>query len=114
MCLCFRSIRQNVEIYINGELRAEYKAEDFVPEQKIPISDFVMTDLNDSDASGTIDIAVTSMDNGTEKYSSVTYAYGNNVWFPYITGADRYTGYSSGKYNVNNTVVKAGTEAIGC
>ena len=28
--------------------------------------------------------------------------------------ADRYTGYSSGKYNVNNTVVKAGTEAIGC
>ena len=86
MCLCFRSIRQNVEIYINGELRAEYKAEDFVPEQKIPISAFVMTDLNDSDASGTIDIAVTSMDNGTEKYSSVTYAYGNNVWFPYITG----------------------------
>lgn len=27
--------------------------------------------------------------------------------------ADRYTGYSSGKYNVNNTVVKAGTVAIG-
>lgn len=86
MCLSFRSIRQNVEIYINGELRAEYKAENFTPKQMIPISAFVMTDLSDSDASGTIDIAVTSMDNGTEKYSSVTYAYGNNVWFPYITG----------------------------
>lgn len=28
--------------------------------------------------------------------------------------ADRYTGYSSGVYNVNNTVVKAGTKALGC
>ena len=47
--------------------------------------------------------------------SGYTFTDASNKYYqvtdPY---ADRYTGYSSGKYNVNNTVVKAGTEAIGC
>lgn len=41
--------------------------------------------------------------NTSTKYYEVTDPY-----------ADRYPNYSSGKYNVNNTVVKSGTVAIGC
>lgn len=84
MHLCFRSKRQDVVIYVNGEVRADYRAENFYFKHRSPVSAYVLIDLYDSDALGTISLEVTSKDNTAENYSTVTYAYGNNVWFPFI------------------------------
>ncbi len=87
MHLSLRSSRQDIVIYINGERRADYRAENFRFRRKAPVSAYVICDLYDTDAGRKISIEITSRDNSVNRYNTVTYAYGNNVWFPYIRGS---------------------------
>ncbi len=84
MHLCFRSTRQDVIIYINGQVRADYRAGNFYFRHRSPVSAFVLCDLYDRDANGTVTIEIASQSGNLPKYSTVSYAYGNNIWFPYI------------------------------
>ena len=84
MHLCIRSVRQDVTIYINGELREYYGKDGFEVKHESAISAMVLVDLRDADAGARIDIDIEPNSFGSGKVSKVTYAYGNNVWFPYI------------------------------
>ncbi len=83
MHLCLRAQRQNVTIYINGEERGHYRAEDYGSQKAAP-SAFLLIDLRDSDANAKIEVEIVSRDSGNSRYHMVTYAYGSNVWFPVI------------------------------
>ncbi|MBE6908660.1 MAG: response regulator [Ruminococcaceae bacterium] len=83
MHLCCRSQRQNVTVYVNGEERGNYRVENF-SRRKAPPSAFLLVDLYDGDANGVVEIEIISMDGGNGRYHTVTYGYGNNVWYPYI------------------------------
>ena len=84
MHLCIRSVRQDITIYINGEKREYYGKDGFEVKHKSAVSALVLTDLRDADAGARIDIDIEPNSFGSGKVSNVTYAYGNNVWFPYI------------------------------
>lgn len=84
MHLCVRSIRQDVTIYIDGKQREYYGKNGFKVKHKSAISAIVLIDLHDEDAGKRIDIDIEPNSFGSGKVSKVTYAYGNNVWFPYI------------------------------
>ena len=84
MRLCIRAARQDVVVRVNGAERANYRA--LAPEygRRSPLDEFVLADLYDADADGTIEIKLIPKASGLGRYYEVTYAYGNNVWFPYI------------------------------
>ena len=84
MRLCVRAVRQDVVIRVNGEERANYRA--IAPEygRRSPLDAFVLADLYGADAGGTVEIKLVPKASGLGRYYEVTYAYGNNVWFPYI------------------------------
>ena len=82
MRLCVRSTRQDIVIRINGAERINYSA--LAPEygRRSPMEAFVQADLYDGDAGGTIEIKVVPMASEVSRYYAVTYAYGDNVWYP--------------------------------
>ena len=84
MRLCIRTTRQDTVIRVNGAERANYRA--IAPEygRRSPLDAFVLADLYDEDAGGTVEIRLVPKADGLGRYHEVTYAYGNNVWFPYI------------------------------
>ena len=84
MRLCVRTLRQDVVVRVNGAERVNYRA--LAPEygRRSPLDAFVLVDLYDADAGGTVEIKLVPKASGLGRYHEVTYAYGNNVWFPYI------------------------------
>ena len=84
MHMCIRSVRQDITIYIDGEQRVYYGKNGFEVKHKSAISALVLIDLRNEDAGKRIDIDIEPNSFGSGKISEVTYAYGNNVWFPYI------------------------------
>ena len=85
MHFCFRSTRQDVVISVNGEVRADYRADNYEVKHNVPVSAYVIGELYDKDASGTITIEITLKESSSSKLNVLTYAYGNNIWYPYIT-----------------------------
>ena len=84
MHLCIHSVRQDVTVYIDGEKREYYGKDGFAVKRKSAVSALVLVDLTDEDAGAPIEIDIVSNSFGTGKVDKITYAYGNNVWFPYI------------------------------
>jgi len=84
MRLGLRSSREELKIYIDDQLRGEYSVDDFAVKRKSVVSAFVLVDLKDADAGSTIRIEIESLTDPVVRINSVDYAYGNNVWFPYI------------------------------
>ncbi len=82
MRMCIRVALSDAKVAINGKLRANYGKRNFLT-KRVPMSTSVILNLRDEDAGGKIEILVTQAGN-TGNINSVTYAYGNNVWFPYI------------------------------
>ena len=83
MRLCVRVALSDIKIAINGKLRADYGKRNFLT-KRVPISTSVVLNLRDEDAGAKIEMFVTPSSNNKGTVNSVTYAYGNNVWFPYI------------------------------
>ena len=83
MRLCVRTAMSDVKVAINGRLRSDYGKRNFLT-KRVPMSTSVLLNLRDEDAGGKIEIFVTPSDANKGSLHSVTYAYGNNVWFPYI------------------------------
>lgn len=84
MRLCMRSTRQDLRIFIDDEDRGLYRAINFNGDREAVVSAFLLVDLRDEDAGKPIEIIVTPKRDEYSKLGLVTYAYGNNVWFPYI------------------------------
>ncbi len=82
MRMCVRVALSDAKVAINGKMRANYGKRNFLT-KRVPMSTSVILNLRDEDAGGKIEILVTQAGN-TGNINSVTYAYGNNVWFPYI------------------------------
>ena len=84
MRLCIRAVRQDVVVRVNGAGRVDYRA--LAPEygRRSPLDEFILADLYDADAGGEIEIKLVPKTGGLGRYYEVTYAYGDNVWFPYI------------------------------
>ncbi|MBP3856633.1 MAG: HD-GYP domain-containing protein [Ruminiclostridium sp.] len=85
MHFCFRSTRQDVVISVNGEVRADYRADNYDVKHSVPVSAYVIGDLYDEDASGEITLEITLKESSSTKLNTLTYAYGNNIWYPYVT-----------------------------
>lgn len=84
MRMGLRSSREEMRIYVDGEERGSYSVDNFTAKRKSVVSAYVLVDLNASDAGKTIRIEISCSSNPSVKLNKVTYAYGNNVWFPYI------------------------------
>ncbi|MCR5528516.1 MAG: HD-GYP domain-containing protein [Saccharofermentans sp.] len=84
MRMGFRSSREEMRIYIDGEERGSYSVDNFATKRKSVVSAYVLVDLNASDAGKTMRIDVSCSSNPTVRLNAVTYAHGNNVWFPFI------------------------------
>ncbi len=85
MRMCFRSSRQDLVVSIDGRVHGEYTKENFSFKRKMVVSAYLLVDLHDEDAGKEVVVSVTPGHTGQGVYNAVTYAYGNNVWFPYIT-----------------------------
>ena len=81
MRLLARVALSDIKIAINGKLRADYGKRNFYT-KRVPMSTSVVLNLRDEDAGARIEMFVTPSGKGS--VNKVTYAYGNNVWFPYI------------------------------
>ena len=82
MRLCVRVALSDVKVAINGQLRANYGKRNYLT-RRVPMSTSVILNLRDEDAGGKIEIFATPS-SSNKGVNSVTYAYGNNVWFPFI------------------------------
>ncbi len=87
MRLSVYSVRQDITIYINGEKRVEYNTAGFDHKMKSVVSALVLVDLYDADARGELKIDVTSSKSETLHFNPVSYAFGNNVWYPYLNNS---------------------------
>ena len=83
MRLCVRVALSDVKVAINGQLRANYGKRNYLT-RRVPMSTSVILNLRDEDAGGRIELFATPSSSYKGTVNSVTYAYGNNVWFPYI------------------------------
>ena len=83
MRLCIRVALSDIKVAINGKLRADYGKRNFLT-KRVPMSTSVLLNLRNEDAGGKIEMFVTPSSNNKGTVNAVTYAYGNNVWFPYI------------------------------
>lgn len=81
MRLSYRSSRQEVRIFIDGEQRSAYLRENMMLERKSVVSAYVLADLFDKDAGKTVVIEVTSDLHEDMQIKDVSYSYGNNLWF---------------------------------
>jgi HD-GYP domain-containing protein (c-di-GMP phosphodiesterase class II) len=84
MRMGLRSSREEMKIYVDGQERGSYSVDDFSTKRKSVVSAYVLVDLNAVDAGKTISIEISCSSNPTVRLNRITYAYGNNVWFPYI------------------------------
>ena len=83
MRLCTRARLADMKIAINGQLRADYEKRNFLV-KRVPVSSFVLLNLRDEDAGGKIEIFIMPGTSDRMQIHTVTYAYGNNVWFPHM------------------------------
>ena len=84
MRMGLRSSREEMKIYVDGQERGSYSVDDFSTKRKSVVSAYVLVDINAVDAVKTISIEISCSSNPTVRLNRITYAYGNNVWFPYI------------------------------
>lgn len=84
MRMGLRSSREEMKIYVDGQERGSYSVDDFSTKRKSVVSAYVLVDLNAVDAGKNISIEISCSSNPTVRLNRITYAYGNNVWFPYI------------------------------
>ncbi|MBQ9459126.1 MAG: response regulator [Oscillospiraceae bacterium] len=84
MRLCVRSQRQALRVFINGEERGSYLAQNVSAGRKVLPSAFLLVDLRGGDALGTIELQFVPAAAELVRLREVTYGDGNNVWFPYI------------------------------
>ncbi len=84
MRLCARAQRQDITIRVNGVERGHYYAEDIGPGRRTAPSAYLLVDLYDEDALGTLELEIVPNESEILRYHAVTYAYGNNVWFPLL------------------------------
>ena len=82
MNLMFHAAMQDVEIYIGGEKRSSYTSDGFLDMGYYLNSGYMVVPLSDEDANREIEISV--LVKNKPEISEVTFAYGNNVWFPLI------------------------------
>ncbi len=85
MHLCVRAQRQDIVVRVGGKIRAEYDS--LAPQygRWSPLSAFVMIDLYDGDDGAALDITFVPNASERGRYNEVTYGYGNNVWYPFVT-----------------------------
>lgn len=83
MRLCTRATMSDLTVKINGRIQGKYSKHNFLTEH-IPVSSFLFVELYDDYADGDIELIITSNKNGRWTINPVSYAYGNNAWFPYI------------------------------
>ncbi len=85
MRMCFRSIRQDMTVYVDGEERGSYRADNYdTKKTKIPSSYFLINLLT-RDAGCEIKIVFKAQNTEKSVLGGISYAYGNNVWFPIIS-----------------------------
>ena len=84
MRMGLRSSREEMKIYVDGQERGSYSVDDFATKRKSVVSAYVLVDLNAADAGKPIRVEISCSSNPTVRLNRITYAYGNNVWFPYI------------------------------
>ena len=84
MRMGLRSSREEMKIYVDGQERGSYSVDDFATKRKSVVSAYVLVDLNAADAGKPIRIEISCSSNPTVRLNRITYAYGNNVWFPYV------------------------------
>ena len=84
MRLGIRSSREEITVKINGEVRSIYNIDSFKVKRKSVVSAYILIDLYDSDAGSEISIDLISDSGKIILVNDINYAYGNNVWFPYI------------------------------
>ena len=82
--ISMRATRQTLRILVNGEDRGLYRAVNFNGVREAVVSGYAVADLEEGDGGGEIKIIVTARRNETQIFSTLTYGFGNNVWFPYI------------------------------
>lgn len=83
MRLNVRIAMSDTKIAINDHLRANYGKRNFLT-QRVPMSTSIVLNLRDEDAGGKIEVFVTPSTTNKGSLYAITYAYGNNTWFPYI------------------------------
>ncbi|MBO4267411.1 MAG: hypothetical protein J5910_09530 [Lachnospiraceae bacterium] len=83
MTLNARVAMSDAKVAINGRLRSNYGKRNFLT-KRVPMSTFIILNLRDEDAGGKIEVLVTPNASNMGSLYSVTYAYGNDTWFPYI------------------------------
>ncbi len=105
MRLCVRSQRQDVRVFINGEERGNYLAQNVVQGWRIAPSAFLLVDLRDGDALGTVELQIVPAVTEAGRLNEVTYAFGNNVWFSLIVR-------NAGRVIVADLMVCLGVTAI--
>lgn len=81
-CLCFRSNKQDMEIYVDGQLRQQYSTDDTRVFGKMTVSMYVILELEPNDAGKTLTL-VTQSDSS---YSGIF----NTVYYGTKTGIFRY------------------------
>ncbi len=84
MRMGLRSSREEMKIYVDGQERGSYSVDDFATKRKSVVSAYVLVDLNAADAGKPIRVEISCSSNPTVRLNRITYAYGNNVWFPYV------------------------------
>lgn len=84
MRLSVRSQQQDIRVFINGTERGNYLSQNVTRGGGVAPSAFLLVDLYDEDALGMIELQITPGATELGRFHEVTYAYGNNVWFPYI------------------------------
>ena len=84
MRLMTRASMSDITVKVNGHVQGKYSKFNFMTYRDALISSFLLIELHNEDANGDIELIITSNKNGTLNLNTVTYAYGNNVWFPYI------------------------------
>ena len=85
MRLCTRSSRQDITVSIDGRVHGKYSKNNFMFKRKMVVSAYLLIDLHDDDAGKEIVLTITPGHTGSGTYNAVSYAYGNNVWFPLLT-----------------------------
>ncbi|MBP5153192.1 MAG: HD-GYP domain-containing protein [Lachnospiraceae bacterium] len=85
MRMRFHSARQDVTVYVDGEERGSYRADNFDTQKKKIPSSYFLINLLTRDAGKEIKVIIKAQNTERSVLGEVTYAYGNNVWFPLIS-----------------------------
>ena len=78
--MCFRSSKQEMKIYIDGELREEYSTKDTRPFGRVSAVAFVYAHLNNEDAGKTIRVEISTDSSYTGVLHEVFYGEMLDIW----------------------------------